>query len=256
MMTASYPSFQQRFWPVFAAGLVGVLSLPLMFPPTLDAQLRAVAPTMPIGLLKALALVQPALLLAAGAAMGAALAHRLGLASHLAGINLRRRFVTELPLAIALGLATGASIVMADRFLFRAETAAPATDTARAIFEGLIGGLLYGGLTEEAMMRWGLLSLVAWALLRLARRPLDARAPLVYAIAIVLTAILFGAGHLPAAAMVAPLDTALVTRILILNGLAGIVYGALFWRRSLESAMAAHMSTHVAFAIARVMQWT
>ena len=175
MTAAGHPSFAQRFWPVFAAGLVGVLSLPLMFPPTLDARLRAVAPTIPLGLLKALALVQPALLLAAGAAIGAALAHRLGLASHLAGINLRRRFVAELPLAIALGFATGAAIVAADRFLFRAETAAPPTDTARAIFEALIGGLLYGGLTEEAMMRWGLLSLFAWALVRLARRPLDVR---------------------------------------------------------------------------------
>ena len=256
MTAAGHPSFAQRFWPVFAAGLVGVLSLPLMFPPTLDARLRAVAPTIPLGLLKALALVQPALLLAAGAAIGAALAHRLGLASHLAGINLRRRFVAELPLAIALGFATGAAIVAADRFLFRAETAAPPTDTARAIFEALIGGLLYGGLTEEAMMRWGLLSLFAWALVRLARRPLDARPPLAYAIAIVVTAFVFGAGHLPAAAMVAPLDAALVTRILLLNGLAGIVYGMLFWRRSLESAMVAHMATHVAFAIARIMQWT
>jgi hypothetical protein len=256
MTAPNHLSFAHRFWPVFAAGLVGVLSLPLMFPPTLNAQLRAVAPMIPMGLLKALALMQPALLLAAGAAIGAALAHRLGLASHLAGINLRRRFVAELPLAIPAGIATGALIVAADRFVFRAGPTTPTTDNARAIFEGLVGGLLYGGLTEEAMMRWGLLSLVAWALLRLARRPLDARAPLAYAIAIVLTAILFGAGHLPAAAMVAPLDAALVTRILLLNGVAGVVYGALFWRRSLESAMAAHMSTHVAFAIARVMQWT
>ena len=89
-----------------------------------------------------------------------------------------------------------------------------------------------------------------------AHRPLDARAPFLYMIAIVVTAIVFGAGHLPAAATVAPLDAALVTRILLLNCVAGIVYGALFWRCSLEAAMVAHMSTHVAFAIARFMQWT
>jgi membrane protease YdiL (CAAX protease family) len=46
-----------------------------------------------------------------------------------------------------------------------------------------------------------------------------------------------------------------VTRILVLNGIAGVIYGALFWRRSLEAAMAAHMATHVAFAIARFMRW-
>jgi membrane protease YdiL (CAAX protease family) len=92
-------------------------------------------------------------------------------------------------------------------------------------------------------------------MLKLARRPLDAKAPLVYALAIVLVAVVFAAGHLPAASVVARLDAPLVTRILVLNGIAGVVYGALFWRRSLEAAMAAHMATHVAFAVARLMRW-
>jgi membrane protease YdiL (CAAX protease family) len=104
-------------------------------------------------------------------------------------------------------------------------------------------------------MRWGLLSLVAATMLKLTRRRLDAQPRLVYAIAIALVALIFAAGHLPAASVIAPLDAPLVIRILVLNGIAGVIYGALFWRRSLEAAMAAHMATHVAFAIARLMRW-
>ena len=248
------PSYAERFWPVFGAGLVGVLALPLTFPASVEASLRAAAPGVSPGLLKALTLIQPALLLATAVAIGAALAHRLGLASHLAGVNVRRRLIDELPLAIAAGLIVGGVIVTLDRIVFSGPAANEAA-SLRSIVEGLVGGLLYGGLTEEAMMRWGLLALVAWVMLKLARRPLDINAPLVYAIAIVLVAVVFAAGHLPAASVVARLDAPLVTRILVLNGIAGVVYGALFWRRSLEAAMAAHMATHVAFAVARVMRW-
>ena len=253
-MLETSPSFPQRFWPLFAAGLLGVLALPLTFPASLDASLRAAAPGISAGVLKALTLIQPALLLAAGAAIGAALAHRLGLASHLAGVNVRRRLLDELPLAIASGLVLASAIVLIDRLVFQRGTPGPSA-SLRDIVEALAAGLLYGGLTEEVMMRWGLLSLVAAAMLALVRRPPGAQASVVYAIAIVIVAFVFAAGHLPAAAVVAPLDAPLVTRILVLNTLAGLVYGTLFWRRSLEAAMAAHMATHVAFAIARVMRW-
>ena len=253
-MLESGPSFPQRFWPLVAAGLLGVLALPLTFPPSLDESLRAAAPGMAPGVLKALTLIQPALLLAAGAAIGAALAHRLGLTSHLAGVNVRRHLLHELPLAIAGGLIVGAVIVVVDRTVFQGGAAGqPAS--LRNIGEALASGVLYGGITEEVMMRWGLLSLVAWAMLKLARRPLAAEAPVIYMLAIVVVAVVFAAAHLPAAAVVAPLDAPFVTRILVLNSIAGVVYGALFWQRSLEAAMAAHMATHVAFTVARVMQW-
>jgi hypothetical protein len=254
MNATPFPSFGQRFWPVFAAGLLGVLALPLTFPAAVEANLRAAVPAIAPGVLKALTLIQPALLLAAGAALGAALAHRLGLASHLARVNLRRRLVDELPLAIAAGLVVGGAIVALDRTVFLGPAPREAASLP-SVVEGLAGGMLYGGLTEEVLMRWGLLSLVAATMLKLARRRFDAQPRIVYVIAIALVALIFAAGHLPAASVIAPLDAPLVTRILVLNGIAGVIYGALFWRRSLEAAMAAHTATHVAFAIARVMRW-
>jgi hypothetical protein len=42
-------------------------------------------------------------------------------------------------------------------------------------------------------------------------------------------------------------------RALVLNGIAGIAYGYLYWKRGLEAAMLAHMSTHLIMQIPGVM---
>jgi membrane protease YdiL (CAAX protease family) len=68
-------------------------------------------------------------------------------------------------------------------------------------------------------------------------------------IAIVLVAVLFGLGHLPATSAVTPLTTTLVLRSLILNGIAGTAFGYLYWRRGLEAAMIGHMSAHLVMQV-------
>jgi len=57
-----------------------------------------------------------------------------------------------------------------------------------------------------------------------------------------LAAILFGLGHLPATAALVPLSKIVVLRAVVLNGFAGIIFGYLYWKRGLESAMVAHFS--------------
>mgnify|MGYP000600236967 CR=1 FL=1 len=53
-------------------------------------------------------------------------------------------------------------------------------------------------------------------------------------------ALLFGAGHLPAAAGVWPLDGVVVARTVLANAVPGLVFGALFARHGIECAIAAH----------------
>ena len=248
-------SFARRCWPLVALGLVGIASLPLVMLPTLRLLIRdGHAPGLSLPALAALTLIQPTLLLIAAAASGAALAPRVGLASHVAKVNVRNVVTAELPLALVYGVATGIVVVALDIALFHSPSAvAPAS--ARTIIDGLIGGALYGGVTEEIMMRWGLMSLVVWAGARLVARDAARPVPGVYLVAIGIVALLFAAGHLPAAMAIAPLTTALVFRILLLNALAGLVFGWLFWRRSLECAMFAHASVHVVFAIGQALGW-
>jgi hypothetical protein len=245
------PPFGRRFWPPLAVGWLGVAALPLIVVPILQARIAAgAAPAWPLPAMVALSLIQPALLVAVGAALGAASAPRLGFASHLAGVNVRGSLLRELPLAIASGGVTGGAIVAVDRLVFGTGYAgAP----AGGIAVNLISGVLYGGLAEEVMLRWGLLSLLARIGARLFDRGADAPSPRVTIASIVVVALIFAAGHLPAAATLGPLDGAAFARVLLLNCAAGLLFGGLFWRRSLEAAMFAHASVHVAFAAARLL---
>ena len=50
---------------------------------------------------------------------------------------------------------------------------------------------------------------------------------------------------LPAAAKLWGLDTVVVLRTLLLNGIAGVVFGWLYWKRGLEMAMLSHFSADI-----------
>jgi membrane protease YdiL (CAAX protease family) len=117
----------------------------------------------------------------------------------------------------------------------------------------LISGLLYGGIAEELLMRWGVMSFFAWVGWRIGQHGVGQPATVVVWLAILGAALLFGLAHLPAAAALAPLTPAFVLRTVLLNSAVGIVTGWLFWRRSLEAAMLAHMAVHVGFALARLL---
>ena len=58
-------------------------------------------------------------------------------------------------------------------------------------------------------------------------------------------ALIFGLGHLPLAASLAPLTAMMVVRTLIMNGIAGLAFGWVYWRHGLVAAMVAHASTDV-----------
>ena len=72
-------------------------------------------------------------------------------------------------------------------------------------------------------------------------------------IANVLAAVLFGLGHLPTTALLVPLTPLVILRAIVLNGVAGIAFGYLYFTRGLESAMISHFSAdlvlHVLFAL-------
>ena len=106
----------------------------------------------------------------------------------------------------------------------------------------------YGAIGEEIQMRLFLVTLLAWLLVRGSRGRIAARPAI--GIGIVLAALAFGAGHLPAAAQLWPLDAIVVARTLLANGVAGLVFGVLYARRGLETAMASHFLADIALHVA------
>lgn len=60
-----------------------------------------------------------------------------------------------------------------------------------------------------------------------------------------IAALLFGALHLPQAALIAGLSPPVVAFTLVGNGIAGLAFGWLYWKHGLVSAMAAHFSIDI-----------
>lgn len=247
--------FARRFLPVWGVGLVGVASLSMQPPP---ASLLDTAPALgelSDTVIRIVLLANPSILVTAMAAAGAAFAHRVGLRSALAGDagarpDARTAVIVGMTVALAL-MAIDAAVAGA---LGPEWKKVVAQANASPWLPTLLLGVLYGGLAEEVVMRWGSMSLVVWGASRLLRRrsgKADGPRAVATWIGITVAAVIFAVGHLPALAQSVELSGPIVARTLGLNLLAGIAYGWLFWRRSLETAMLAHAATHLGFALGR-----
>jgi membrane protease YdiL (CAAX protease family) len=110
----------------------------------------------------------------------------------------------------------------------------------------LYARMLYGGITEEVLLRWGLMVAfvwLGWRVLQGRRSPVTST--MVW-FAITVSAILFGVGHLPVAwFLLGSLTVTLGLFVVALNASFGILFGWLFWRRGLEAAIVAHATTHL-----------
>jgi len=140
--------------------------------------------------------------------------------------------------AIPIGLAVGAMLVCADRFVLLSHQPAAIRSVEIARWKGLLASF-YGGIAEEVLTRLFLMTAIAW----LVAKVLDRASAI--PIAIVIASAAFAAGHLPAVAQVAPLDGWNVARVLALNGAGGLAFGWIFARWGIEHAMVAHFSADI-----------
>ncbi len=106
----------------------------------------------------------------------------------------------------------------------------------------LITRIFYGGIIEEILLRWGILS----ALVLLGVTFFKRNVQMVWWMAIITSSLLFGLGHLPIYLATA-VNPNIITMLLIVaaNSYAGIFLGWIFKKFGLISAMIAHILFHV-----------
>jgi membrane protease YdiL (CAAX protease family) len=249
--TTTSTRFGRTFLALFALGLPGILSLI----PIIMSQLDALPPeltAMPTAVILLLSLLNPMILLAISVAVGVALAHRVGLRSLVAekvrsGQAIWPDLRPHIPLAFGAGLVFIIVIMGLDWIIdpfANAESIAEMPDEGN-IFARLLMGVLYGGIVEELLLRWGVMTLLVWLGWRLLQRDGGLPKPAIVWTAVILAALLFGVGHLPALAGMVVLTPILVIRTVLLNALGGLLFGWLFWRYNLETAMVSHAAFHI-----------
>ena len=177
-------------------------------------------------------------LIAIAAVAGAVFAPRVGLVTAiidaaLTGQAFIARARSVAVFATAVGVVTGLAVVALDVVVFAPLVPETKALPARPLWTGALAAL-YGGLAEETLWRYGAMSFLAWLFTRVVR------GPAVYWAGIVVSSVVFGLAHLPATDALLPLAPVVVTRTMILVGLAGVAFGWLYWRRGLDAAMVSH----------------
>ena len=100
------------------------------------------------------------------------------------------------------------------------------------------------GVIEEVQFRFGLMTLFAWCGMKLMRR--QSPGPTVIWVANVLAVIPFGLMHLTnVAGLGISITFGSVLLVILLNGVAGVIFGILYWKHGLEAAILAHFATDI-----------
>lgn len=159
------------------------------------------------------------------------------------------QFISILKISILLGVLIGVSLFILDRYIFaifiEPVTAAQAEPPVWQRF--LVS--FYGGIGEEIGMRLFLMTLLVWISSKIKKTHAGSPTNLGFWSAIILISVVFGLSHLPMTAKFQEITTLVVIRAVLLNGIAGVVFGWLFWKKGLESAMISHFSTDIALHV-------
>ena len=232
-------------------GLLAGLSVVAVMPYLVQLMPEAFARIpLPMPAIVAVQALQATVLLGLLSFAGLRMGHRLGLGSPVLRGWVEHRRLPPWPdlkpfQAIVIG-AIAAIVILAaskviDPLLPKTLHAVADPGTGRSVLNGLLASF-YGGIAEELQLRLFLMTLLVWTFGGFGRRE---PASAVFWTAIVVAALLFGAGHLPAAAKLWGLTDVVIFRTLALNAIAGLAFGWLYWRRGIEMAMLGHFSADI-----------
>jgi membrane protease YdiL (CAAX protease family) len=154
------------------------------------------------------------------------------------------------------GAAAGGLLILMSQYLFgpwmeRSIAAAGITipDVHWSWWEGLLASA-GAGFNEEIILRLFLLNGLAWLGGVLIGKKSGRPAPAILWTANVLSALAFGALHIPNISFVGmPVDGGTVVSTIAMNGMIGVLFGWLYWRHGLESAMASHFAADVVLKV-------
>lgn len=203
----------------------------------------------PKPILIVVSVTQSLILVAVAAAVGTAVAYRVDLQAPffealVSGGSIWSALRPQIIPALIAGVGGAIVFIAAYYLIFRPrldDQTVKSMENLR-IGLGVWGRILYGGIYEEVLTRWGLMSLFVWLGALIAGDPTS----VVVWISIVISGILFGLGHLPSHLRAGCQKTPLfLTLVISLNLWAALIFGWLFWQYGLISAMIAHMLFHI-----------
>lgn len=231
-------------------GLLGVgsiLTMEIPLPPELEAALsKQFTPSQT----KLVLLINPMIMLLVAVVLGSILYDKvhlkLPIIEKIVGIKDDVDIIDILKTGILGGVVAGVLLSLVG-LLFYPILPAEFMELGEKLKPSLAARFLYGGITEEILTRFGLMTLMVW----IGSKISGGTKPIIYWIGILIAACLFALAHFPIAyqAVENP-STMLLSYILLGNTIGGIIFGWLYWKKGLEAAFLGHIFTHVIMLLA------
>jgi len=240
-------------WKLFIilliASIFGVIAI---IPYSLTLQSALIQNLPPLYVVLAATIIQNAVIFAIPIFIGLNLAKKVGLGlpileGWLEGREVKSYLKSILSISIGLGILAGILITGLDS-LFALAGITTNIAVAGQIYPPAWQGFLasfYGGINEEILLRLFLMTLIAWIIFKIKKTEEGKPTKIGMWLAIILSAVIFGIGHLPTVLAIATPTPLLITRVIVLNAVGGIIFGWLYWKKGLESAMISHFSADI-----------
>ena len=237
------------FWCLFAANIFAALAvIPIALEIVSAVSSRVGAAPFPIPVVVLIGVVQNLALLALIVWLGLKLSRRLGLGTPFLESWVMKQsgpkpdMAGSLKESLITGVIIGIVLLIALLLLAPRLPNLPLLVIAKLPVWKRFLLCFYGGIYEELLTRMFLLSLFAWLIDRGWRKVVPSLSTRAFWLANLLSALLFGLGHLPSASLFMPITPLVVVAAIIFNGIAGVAFGYLYRRRGLESAIVAHFT--------------
>ncbi|MEZ4722898.1 MAG: CPBP family intramembrane glutamic endopeptidase [Flavobacteriales bacterium] len=239
---------------LFIVGLIGVASILTMELPipedvrsVLEAQFSPTA-------IKFITLINPTIILIIALVAGILLYEKAGLEVPLLERMLGIRISSTPPLDIAkfgaIGGFVAGLLITIIAMVFEPMLPQEFLELGDNVKPSIAARFLYGGVTEELLMRFGLMTFLIW----IGKLVFEGDKTSVYWLGISVSAVIFALGHFPLAFQAVGNPSALLLSYIILgNTIGGLIFGWLYWKKGLEAAILAHMLAHVVMVLAELI---
>ncbi len=238
-------------WKVFSilfiASIIGLLAvMPYAF--TIQADLLKEV-SFPLPILAAISILQSAVLFFIITLGGMVLSKKIGFGTPILDqCVVEKKIPSEiksiLGISILSGMVASVLIILGD-YIFSLFNTISISDTVFApAWQGILASL-YGGINEELLLRFFFMSLLIFMFMKIRRKSEKSPTISMIWIAIIFASIIFGLAHLPFTTALTTITPLIIARAVILNSIGGIIFGWLYWKKGLESAMISHFSADI-----------
>lgn len=238
-------------WKVFSilyiASIIGIIAI-LPYALTLQADVLQEVP-FPLPVLIGISILQSAVLFFIVVLAGMVLSKKIGLGTPILDRFARNQDViysvkSILGISIGLGVLVGVLIIIGDYLFSLVKTISLNQAAVPPVWQGFLTSF-YGGINEELLLRFFFMSLLIYIFMKIKKTDNSKPNTMIVWVSIVLASIFFGLAHLPLTATLTEITPIIVARAVILNSIGGVVFGWLYWKKGLESAMISHFTADI-----------